>query len=736
MSEATSIHPEEIQAIVDSTHGQPFAILGPHPLEMKGKPALAVRAFRPDAVRLWVLGAGKNGLDVEAQLLHEQGFFEAVVEGQFDGHVRLRGQSREGLLFEFDDPYGFPSQISGFDLHLMGQGTHYRLWERMGAHPVTIDGVQGVLFVVWAPNARRVSVVGDFNAWDGRRHSMRHHEGSGLWEIFIPGVPVGQNYKYEIKPNSHDGVLLKADPYAFFTEEPPKTASRVFDLAGYEWKDTAWMAQRKAAPALEQPVSIYEVHLGSWMHAEGHKSLSYLEAAEKLSEYAKEMGFTHVELLPIMEHPFYGSWGYQPVSLFAPTSRFGNPHDLMAFIDTLHAKGIGVILDWVPAHFPSDAHGLATFDGTCLYEHADPREGFHQDWGTLVFNFGRTEVWNFLLSSALFWLDAYHFDGLRVDAVASMLYRDYSRKPGQWLPNVHGGRENLEAVEFLKHMNTVTHKLYPGILTIAEESTSWPGVSRPVYLGGLGFSLKWNMGWMHDVLSYYSKDPIYRHYHANTLTFSMLYNYSENFMLPFSHDEVVYGKGSIPGKMPGDGWQKMANARCLFGYMYGHPGKKHLFMGMEFGQWGEWDHNSSLDWHLLEHGAHRGMQLWVRDLNHLYQSDPALFQRDFHPDGFRWIDCHDTDNSVYSFLRAAQDPNDCVVVVCNFTPVPRPGYRLGVPEPGWYQEVLNSDAGIYGGGNLGNGGGVQAEPTPWQGFPWSIEILVPPLATVFFKPIH
>ncbi len=736
MTDVTSstVHPDELLAIVQATHGQPFQVLGPHPVEVGGQPGIAVRTFQPDASRVWVVPVDGSGPEVEAKRVQEQGLFEALLDGLTPGRYRLRVETGGGA-FEIEDPYRFPSNLSDFDLHLMREGTHYRLWEQMGAHPMVVDGVPGVRFVVWAPNARRVSVVGDFNAWDGRRHAMRHHESNGLWEIFIPGVGIGQNYKYEIAPRAWDTVLLKADPFAFYTEMPPKTASRVFELDGYEWGDADWLAARKQGNALARPISVYEVHLGSWMHVpEGGRSLSYRDAAARLADYVAEMGFTHVELLPIMEHPFYGSWGYQPVSFFAPTSRFGNPHDLMTFVDTLHRRGIGVILDWVPAHFPADAHGLETFDGTCLYEHADPREGRHRDWDTLVFNYGRTEVWNFLLSSALFWLDRYHFDGIRVDAVASMLYRDYSRKDGDWIPNIYGGRENLEAVEFLKYLNTLAHKEHPGVLTIAEESTAWAGVSRPVYLGGLGFSLKWNMGWMHDVLQYFSKDPLFRHYHANTLTFSMLYAYSENFVLAFSHDEVVYGKGSLLRKMPGDDWQKMANVRCLFGYMFTHPGKKHLFMGMEFGQWNEWNHNAQLDWYLLDNPAHKGIQTWLKDLNHVYRAEPSLYEQDFQPEGFRWIECHDTDNSVYSFLRFAPDRADFVVAVCNFTPVPHEGYRIGVPSDGWYQEVLNSDAAVYGGSNMGNGGGVQAEPVPWQDFSWSIRITVPPLATVLFKP--
>jgi 1,4-alpha-glucan branching enzyme len=726
---------EQIEAIVESRHGQPFDVLGPHVVELQGRGALAVRAFFPDARRMWLVDREGGAVIAEARRLHDAGFFEAVVPDAGPGlSYRLRGEGPDGAPFETDDAYAFGSQLSDFDLHLMREGTHYRIWEKLGAHPMTVRGVAGTHFAVWAPNAARVSVVGDFDFWDGRRHCMRQHERNGIWEIFVPGVGVGDNYKYEIRPR-HGGVpLLKADPYAFYSEMPPKTASRVWDLGGFGWTDEAWMKRRASSNHLREPIAIYEVHLGSWMHVPGERrSLSYREAAARLAAHVRDAGFTHVELLPITEHPFYGSWGYQTVSFFSPTSRFGTPQDLMAFVDEMHAAGIGVILDWVPAHFPADAHGLATFDGTHLYEHADVRKGRHGDWDTLVFNYSRTEVWNFLLSSALFWLSTYHFDGLRVDAVASMLYLDYSRKEGEWIPNVHGGRENLEAVELLKHFNTLVHREHPGVLTIAEESTAWTGVSRPTYLGGLGFSLKWNMGWMHDVLEYFSKDPVHRRYHANTLTFSMLYAYAENFVLALSHDEVVYGKGSLLRKMPGDDWQKRANLRTLLGYMIGHPGKKHLFMGAEIGQYDEWDHNKSLDWHLLEHETHRQLVQWVKDLNALYRREPALWELDFDPQGFRWIDCRDSDNSVYSFLRFAADRSDKVVFVCNFTPVPRHGYRVGVPDPGWYAELLNSDAAVYGGSNLGNGGGAHAEPTPWQGFGWSLSLTLPPLAVLVLK---
>lgn len=719
---------DEISAIIESRHGQPMNVLGPH---TDGDGA-CVRVFHPDAVEVSLIDRQTRKVISKAKRIHPRGLFEAKLPTEETPYA-LRLSNEDGDDWVEEDPYRFPSQLSEFDLHLMREGTHYRVWDKLGAHLTRIDGVDGVRFTVWAPNARRVSVVGDFNRWDGRRHLMRKHEGNGLWEIFIPGVTEGMNYKYEILPSNGDVVMLKADPYAFHTEMPPKSASRVYDVSGYEWGDTEWMTARRTTNYLEKPVSIYEVHIGSWMHDEDGYSLSYREAAERLAAYVKEVGFTHVELMPITEHPYYGSWGYQTVHFFAPTSRFGEPKDLMAFVDVLHEHGIGVLLDWVPAHFPTDGHGLATFDGTHLYEHADPREGMHKDWNTLVFNYGRTEVWNFLLSSAFFWLELYHFDGIRVDAVASMLYRDYSRGEGEWIPNRYGGRENLEAVEFVKYLNTLIHQTYPGAITIAEESTAWAGVSRPTYLGGLGFTFKWNMGWMHDVLGYMSKDPIHRKYHANEFTFSMLYAYTENFVLALSHDEVVYGKGSLLRKMPGDEWQKLANTRLLLGYMFTHPGKKHLFMGMEIGQWDEWDHNRSVDWHLLEYAPHRALKRWVSDLHALYKDEPALYELDYSPEGFRWIDCHDTDNSVYSYLRYAADRDRYIVAVCNFTPVVREDYRVGVPESGWYTELLNSDAEAYGGSNVGNAGGVQAEPTPWQGFDWSIKLTIPPLACMLFR---
>jgi 1,4-alpha-glucan branching enzyme len=646
-------------------------------------------------------------------------------------------RDRGGVASRREDPYRFSSTLSDFDLHLLGEGTHYRAYEKLGSHLLGQDGVPGVRFAVWAPNARRVSVVGDWNGWDGRVHPMRLHPGNGLWEIFLPGLAEGALYKYEILSKANTLIALKSDPYSFsFEDAAPRTASMITDL-GYTWGDGEWMAGRGSKSALDAPLAIYEVHLGSWMRVpeEGDRSLSYREMGERLGAYVAEMGYTHVELLPITEHPFYGSWGYQPIGLYAPTRRYGTPQDFMAFVDALHQRGIGVILDWVPAHFPSDPNGLAYFDGTYLYEHQDPRQREHLEWGTRIYNYGRNEVANYLIGNALFWLDRYHIDGFRLDAVASMLYLDYGRQDGQWIPNKYGGRENLEAVAFLRRLNQEVYREYPDAMTIAEESTAWPMVSRPTYVGGLGFGYKWNMGWMHDMLDYMTKDAIHRKYHHNNLTFGLLYAWSENFILPLSHDEVVYGKGSLHRKMPGDDWQKFANLRAFFAFMYGHPGKKLLFMGGEFGQTNEWDHEASLDWHLLEMGPyHRGLQRLVQDLNRLYRTHPALYEVDFAPNGFQWIDCRDWDASVISFLRRARDPEDFLLFVCNFTPVVRHGYRVGVPRGGIYHERLNTDAQVYGGSNAGNAGSILAEPIPAHGQPYSLRLTLPPLATLVLRP--
>jgi len=624
--------------------------------------------------------------------------------------------------------------LSADDLHYFNEGTHDRLFEKLGAHPLIVDGVRGTYFAVWAPNARWVSVIGDFNRWDPAAHPLQPREQSGIWEGFLPGVGPGARYKYHIV-SRHGGYRVdKADPLAFAAEPPPRTASVVWDL-GYAWGDAEWMAQRVQRNSLAAPMAIYEVHPGSWVRApeEGRRWLTYRELAPRLAEYVRRMGFTHVEFLPVMEHPFYGSWGYQTTGYFAPTGRYGTPQDLMFLIDFLHQEGIGVILDWVPSHFPTDEHGLGFFDGTHLYEHADPRRGVHPDWNSYIFNYGRHEVRSFLLSSARFWLERYHADGLRVDAVASMLYLDYSRREGEWIPNIYGGRENLEAIAFLRRLNEVVYGQVPGTQTIAEESTAWPMVSRPTYLGGLGFGMKWDMGWMHDTLEYMRHDPIHRKYHHNQLTFRMLYAFSENFVLPLSHDEVVHGKGSLWAKMPGDAWQRAANLRLLLGYMYAQPGKKLLFMGGEFGQQREWNHEESLDWHLLADPRHAGLQRWVQDLNTLYRRTPALYERDFDPAGFEWVDANDSEQSTLCFLRRGRHAEDLILVVCNFTPVPRYGFRVGVPLAGWWQEVLNSDAAVYGGSNLGNLGGVAASPQPFHGRPYSLELTLPPLAILFLR---
>ena len=627
------------------------------------------------------------------------------------------------------------SLLTDQDIFLFKQGNHFRLYEKLGSHVMNLDGIEGTHFAVWAPNAERVSVIGDFNGWDRERHPLRAREDeSGIWEGFIPGIGNGAPYKYHVVSAKTWYSADKGDPFAFRWETPPGTASVVWDV-GYEWYDGAWMERRRRANALDAPHAIYEVHLGSWRRVpeEGNRFLTYREMADFLPDYLREMGFTHVEFLPVMEHPFYGSWGYQTVGYFAPTSRYGTPEDFKYLIQQLHLCGIGVILDWVPSHFPSDEYGLVYFDGTNLYEHSDPRKGFHPEWKSYIFNHGRYEVRSFLISSAIFWLGCFHADGLRVDAVASMLYLDYAREDGEWIPNEHGGNENVDAIHFLRRFNEMVYGMYPDVQTVAEESTAWPMVSRPAYLGGLGFGLKWNMGWMHDTLNYFSQDSIYRKYQQNKLTFSIWYAFFENFVLPLSHDEVVYGKGSLIRKMPGDDWQKFANLRLLFGYMYGHPGKKLLFMGGEFGQWDEWYHEKGLDWQLLEYPAHRGISNWVRDLNACYRNEPALHEVDFTNAGFEWIDFHDADASVIAFLRKSRNGREVVLAAGNFTPVPRMSYRLGVPHGGHWKEVLNSDAREYGGSGLGNLGGVDAEPIPGHGRKHSVKLVLPPLGVVFLK---
>jgi 1,4-alpha-glucan branching enzyme len=735
---------KDIELLVRGEHSDPFAVLGPHWIQQGGKSLLAIRVFRPNAAEVTVLW-GKKAEPQHAIRIQPEGLFEARIpatgvakpqnEAVPPNVYRLQISFSDGNVFDTYDPYVFPPVLTEYDLYLSGEGTHYQKYEKLGAHVREVAGVRGVHFGVWAPNARRVSVVGNFNFWDGRVHPMRHRGSSGIWELFIPGLDEGELYKFEIL-SSVGGLGLKTDPYGFAGEMRPNNASVVRTIAGHRWKDTAWMESRPLRDWLHSPMTIYELHAGSWRRKpeEENRWLTYRELAEELLPYVKRMGFTHIELLPIMEHPLDASWGYQTVGYFAVTSRFGSPADFMYFVDRCHQQEIGVILDWTPAHFPRDAHGLGLFDGTHLYEHADPRRGAHPDWGTLVFNYGRNEVKNFLVSNALFWLDKYHLDGLRVDAVASMLYLDYSRKPGEWIPNAFGGRENLEAIAFLKNLNEVLHSRHPGALMIAEESTSWPAVSRPTYVGGLGFDLKWNMGWMNDTLRYFALDPLFRQHHHNELTFSMIYAFQENFVLPLSHDEVVHGKRTLLEKMPGDDWQKFANLRLLFGYMYAHPGKKLLFMGSELAERNEFWEEGSVDWSLEESPAHRGVQRLLADLNRLHATERPFFEVDFEWAGFEWIDANDAAASILSFIRRARNPEDLVVVVCNFTPVLRVDFRIGVPAAGYYREILNSDSAYYEGSDAGNAGGVRAEPIPWNNRPWSIKLKVPPLAAIYFKP--
>ncbi len=704
----------------------PHAFLGAHP----AKGGVVVRAYRPDAESVRVL---PMGVALKAQ--KGSGIFEGVVKGatlplEYELEVRYPA----GDTYVLRDPYAFLPTVGELDLHLAGEGRHEELYARLGAHPRELDGVAGVAFAVWAPNARSVSVVGEHNGWDGRLNPMRSLGASGIWELFVPGVEPGGRYKYEIR-TAEGRLRLKADPVALAAELPPKNAS-VIHRSAYEWQDAAWLERRRAGDLLGEPVSVYEVHLGSWRlnPLQGNRPLTYLELADELAEYVTDMGFTHVELLPVMEHPYTPSWGYQVTGYFAPTSRFGTPDDYRAFVDRLHSAGIGVLLDWVPAHFPKDDWALARFDGTALYEHADPKRGLHPDWGTLVFNYGRNEVRNFLVASALYWLEAMHADGLRVDAVASMLYLDYSRKAGEWVPNRFGGNEDLDAIEFLKQLNEAAYAREPGILMAAEESTAWPGVSRPVHLGGLGFGMKWNMGWMHDTLEYFQRDPIHRKHHHHQLTFSLIYAFSENFVLPLSHDEVVHGKGSLLAKMPGDPWQKRANLRALYAYMWAHPGKKLLFMGGELGQEQEWRSEGSLDWHLLEQREHSGIQSLVRDLNTHYRAEPALWEVDFDPAGFRWLEANDADANVLAFLRLSRDGERLVVCVCNLSPVPRAGYRVGLPTAGPWRELLNTDSTLYGGSGVGNMGVVTAESKPWHDQPFSAELTLPPLGVLWLVP--
>ena len=723
---ATKIkHDPQLTLILEARHYNPFAWLGLH-REGEG---LVFRTLLPYAGRVWL----KTTDDwEELKRTHPDGLYvwNGLEAPATPCQLRIE---QDGKTFERYDPYSMTPTISEHDLHLFGEGRLYQAYEMLGAHVSEHQGVAGTCFTVWAPNAERVSVISDFNRWDGRVHPMRSLGSSGVWELFIPGVAENALYKFEIRNRDGANVLVKTDPYGTRFEMRPGTAARVTPPSCHAWGDAEWLQQRASADWLHQPMNVYELHAGSWKRASGNRYLSYRELAEQLVPYVKEMGFTHIELMPISEHPLDESWGYQTTGYFGVTSRFGSPDDFRVLVDACHQAGIGVILDWVPAHFPKDSWALARFDGTALYEHEDPRLGEHQEWGTLIFNYGRNEVRNFLLSNAHYWMSEFHIDGLRVDAVASMLYLDYSRKHGEWLPNKYGGRENLEAIEFIKQLNMMVHEEFPGALTIAEESTAWPMISRPVYLGGLGFSMKWNMGWMNDTLAYFKQDPVHRRYHHNELTFGQLYAYTENFVLPFSHDEVVHGKRSLLDKMPGDAWQKFANVRLLLAYQMTYPGKKLNFMGNEIAQGREWNATSSLDWHLLETHWHRGVQQLMGDLGRLYAGIPALHELDFSYEGFAWIDCHDADQSIISYQRRARD-GSYVLVLLNFTPVPRDGYRIGVPQSGRYIELLNSDASCYGGGNLGNGLGLQSEDRPWMGYPHSVVVTLPPLAGVILKP--
>lgn len=722
---------KEIEKIINGESHDPFKVLGIHPVNKDGKKIIVIRVYHPWASEAFII---KDGKSYKMEKIKEGFFICEFLEEKKVFPYKVLIIPYHGEKFEYDDPYRFLPVISDYDKYLFNEGNHKKIYEKLGAHLIEHQGVKGCHFAVWAPNAKRVSVVSDFNAWDGRIHQMRVLGSSGIWEIFIPGVSGGEKYKYEIKIKE-GYLLIKSDPFAFYTELRPKTASIVYSLENFNWEDEDYLKKRANENPIKKPISIYEVHLGSFKRVveEGNRFLSYKEAIECLIPYVKEMGFTHIEFLPLAEHSLDESWGYQVTGYFSLTSRYGKPEDFMEFVNEAHKEGIGIILDWVPGHFPTDGHGLSGFDGTALYEHKDPRKGYHPDWKTAIFNYGRNEVSNFLLANALFWFDKYHIDGLRVDAVASMLYLDYSRKEGEWIPNIYGGRENLEAISFLRKVNEFAHGNFPGIMMIAEESTAFPMVSKPTYLGGLGFTFKWNMGWMHDTLRYFSKDPIYRKYHHNDLTFSLLYAFSENFILPLSHDEVVHGKGSLISRMPGDWWQKFANLRLLYFYLFTHPGKKLLFMGQEFGQFDEWNEKKSIDWHLLAYPTHRGIQKLIKDLNSIYVKEKPLWELDNTYEGFEWI-CHeDIENSVISYLRKDSEGN-FLVCVLNFTPVVRENYRIGVPKLCFYKEILNTDSEIYFGSNQGNLGGVKAENIPWHLHPCSISLKLPPLAGLLLKP--
>src|SRR6056297_704564 len=744
----TQVSLSSIGRLVNGTHENPSSMLGPHRVDYRGRPAIAVRSFLPEAQAAWIVDAA-SGRRRPMRRLHPGGFFEAICDAPVDVHgrsdedagtmfasdsrYRIQMSNQNGEMIDMPDPYAAPSLLTDFDRYLIGEGSHHQLYDRLGAQLRRVDGTPGVNVAVWAPNARNVQIVGDFNGWDGRKHAARGSS-LGIWELFIPGAKVGDRYKFHIL-DQQGHWIDKTDPLGFAAELPPLTASIVADLDSHTWEDDAWMNARQEWNPMHEPMNVYEVHLGSWQKGPGrtHGWLDYRDLAKRLVDYCHRMNFTHVELMPVSEHPFTGSWGYQTVGYFAPTSRHGSPEDFMFFVDYMHQNGIGVIIDWVPAHFPKDAHGLRRFDGSPLYEHADPRQGEHPDWGTMIFNYGRNEVRNFLVANALFWLDKYHIDGLRVDAVASMLYLDYSREGESWIPNQYGGRENLEAIEFLREFNVAVHEKFPGAVTVAEESTAWPGVSRPIYDGGLGFTFKWNMGWMNDTLRYMRHDPIHRQYHHGELTFSLIYAFTENFALPLSHDEVVHGKGALLDQMPGDLWQKFANLRLLYSYMWTHPGKKLLFMGSDFGQWNEWNYETDLQWDLLDFDTHRGIQQCVADLNRLVIENPALYRNDFSGDGFEWVDCMNWQESTLVYLRKGMDGADPILVCCNFTPVVRKGYRIGVPAGGFWKEIFNSDSDRYGGSNVGNYPGRQTTGEGHHGRPESISVDLPPLGVTMFR---
>ena len=717
---------DQLDALAAGKNNNPFAVLGVHVED----DARVVRTFQPQAESVALIDA-KGNLLADMERIHANGIFAVALPPRIR-HYLLRITLRDGSSYDSEDPYRFQSALGEVDLYLLGEGSHQNIYSTLGAHVIEMSGVRGTRFALWAPNASRVSVVGSFNDWDGRRHVLRLHPANGIWEVFIPGVGGGDKYKFELLDANGERLPLKADPLAHYCEAPPGNASIVYQ-SHHRWGDGGWMKDRSVEPALDAPMSIYEVHLGSWRRRadEDNRSLTYRELADELIAYVGDMGFTHIELLPVTEHPFDGSWGYQPTGLYAPTQRFGEPDDFRYLVDACHRAGISVIVDWVPAHFPRDEHGLSRFDGTALYEHEDPRKGEHTDWGTLIFNYGRREVVNYLIGSALYWIDEFHIDALRVDAVASMLYLDYSREDGQWIPNEFGGNENFEAIEFLRRLNHEIHAR--GATTMAEESTAWPGVSHPTYTGGLGFTYKWNMGWMNDTLAYMSEDSIHRKHHHDKMTFGLVYAFNENFILPLSHDEVVHGKRSLLGRMPGDDWQRFANLRAYFASMYGHPGKKLLFMGAELAQYDEWNHDAELGWQLLDYDTHRGVQALLRDLNRVYREVPALHQIDFSPEGFEWIDWHDRDNSILSWMRRDRDGH-FVLCITNFTPVIRYDYRLGVPQGGAYEELINTDASAYGGSNVGNSGVLEAEDAAQHGRPYSLTLTLPPLATLILRP--